>query len=130
MCFASFEKPRVQGNHFFQTNIERNPYEEMLASDEIRGNSHREATEPHSPVDDVTLSKSTTQANVFDQADITKRLTNLSINKSRIEPTQEHSSCEKNWKPTSSSRPLTVDEDDLDLDLELDEIIDTCVSKY
>jgi len=31
-------------------------------------------------------------------------------------------------KPTSSSRPLTVDDDDLDIDLEIDDNIDTTVS--
>lgn len=35
---------------------------------------------------------------------------------------------EKVTKPTSSSRPLTVDEDDLDLDIEIDDSIDTTVS--
>lgn len=35
---------------------------------------------------------------------------------------------EKITKTTSSSRPLTVDEDDLDLDLEIDDTIDTTVS--
>lgn len=31
-------------------------------------------------------------------------------------------------KPASSSRPLTVDDDDLDIDLEIDDNIDTTVS--
>lgn len=83
-------------------NTDRNPYEEMMSSDEFNENNQEEE-------------KSTTKIheNSSDHADVTNRLTNLSINKTEV--------LEKKQITNKS----LVDDDDLDLDLDLDENIDT-----
>lgn len=91
-------------------NTERNPYEEMMSSDDFKEN-HRQTTE-------FQNFDSKPHQNSADHTEVTNRLTNLSINKTEA--------IEKKQQPNSSkSRPLVVDDDDLDLDLELDENIDT-----
>ena len=59
---------------------------------------------------------------------LTERLQDLDIGKIVSSSTGKSDLPEKIMKTTSSSRPLTVDEDDLDLDLEIDDTIDTTVS--
>lgn len=59
---------------------------------------------------------------------IMNRLQDLDIGKVIPSSTGKSNFSEKTMKTTSSSRPLTMDEDDLDLDLEIDDTIDTTVS--
>lgn len=64
---------------------------------------------------------------------MTDRLQELSISRKDNDavPTAKlvpASASEKATKLASSSRPLTVDDDDLDIDLEIDDTIDTSVS--
>lgn len=63
------------------------------------------------------------------------RLQDLSISKDSIFISKATTSAVKpevpektTTKPASSARPLTVDDDDLDIDLEIDDNIDTTVS--
>ena len=56
---------------------------------------------------------------------VTNRLQDLDIGKVIPSSTEKSNLPEKITKTTSSSRPLTMDEDDLDLDLEIDDTIDT-----
>lgn len=78
-----------------------------MSSDEFNENNQEEE-------------KSTTKIheNSSDHADVTNRLTNLSINKTEV--------LEKKQITNKS----LVDDDDLDLDLDLDENIDTSVSPF
>lgn len=59
---------------------------------------------------------------------LTNRLQDLDISKVIPSSTEKTSVPEKVTKTNSNSRPLTVDEDDLDLDFEIDETLDTTVS--
>ena len=97
----------------------------MLATGEFKENSLKA-----DPKTLVEISETALQQSVSDPAEVTNRLTNLSINKSMTETIpQQQPLSQKSGKSSSNSRPLTLDDDDLDLDLELDDNIDTSVSK-
>lgn len=100
---------------FSQSNVGRKPLEEMLAAEQ--GNKFTYATsngEPEIASTDV----------------LTNRLQDLDISKVIPSTTGKSSAPENAIKTTSSSRPLTIDDDDdVDLDLEIDDTIDTTVSR-
>lgn len=88
----------------------------MLAAEQTNRFTYKVAT---STTDE--MGESTTES-------LTERLQDLDIGKIVSSSTGKSDLPEKIMKTTSSSRPLTVDEDDLDLDLEIDDTIDTTVS--
>lgn len=90
-----------------QLNIERKAAEEMLESEQ---NVH------HNETDDDKKSDY-----------LASRLQGLDIDHADAQSMRPLVP-EKITIPTSTSRPLTVEDEDLDLDLELDENIDTTVS--
>lgn len=88
----------------------------MLAAEEANRFTYKAAT---STTDEAE--ESTTEF-------IMNRLQDLDIDKVIPSYTGRSNFSEMITKTTSSSRPLTMDEDDLDLDLEIDDTIDTTVS--
>ncbi|XP_024220566.1 coatomer subunit beta' isoform X1 [Bombus impatiens] len=108
-------KKKVPASAFptMKPNIERNPFEEMLAAEQANRFTYKAAT---STTDEAE--ESTTEM-------IMNRLQDLDIGKVIPSSTGKSNFPEKITKTTSSSRPLTMDEDDLDLDLEIDDTIDT-----
>ncbi|XP_043288890.1 coatomer subunit beta' isoform X2 [Venturia canescens] len=110
-------KKKIPASAFptLQPNTERKPMEEMLAAEKL---GSFVPTEKECPGVAENPSDETSDL-------LTKRLENLGINQSA--PPTISNPAEKNTRQRSTSRPLTMDEDDLELDLELDENIDTTV---
>ncbi|XP_053989207.1 coatomer subunit beta' isoform X1 [Hylaeus anthracinus] len=97
-----------------QPNTERKPLEEMLAAEQANRFTYKAGVNSNSKPE-----VSTTE-------ELTNRLIDLDIDKVIPASTENTTAPQKTTKTTtSSSRPLTVDDDDLDLDLEIDDTIDT-----
>lgn len=101
----------------FQPNIERKPLKEMLTAEEAGVFSFKASPE------EVTSEELVTES----AEQLANRLLDLEIGQS-TSSVMSPLVPEKVTNPASTTRPLIVDDDDLDLDLEYDENIDTTVS--
>ncbi|KYM94948.1 Coatomer subunit beta' [Cyphomyrmex costatus] len=107
------------------SNIERKPLEEMLAAEQSGAFQYKDAVSSTSEIEEKP-----TEAMIdrLQDLSISGIKDNFSLNKATTSTVKREVSEKVTTKPTSSSRPLTMDDDDLDIDLEIDDNIDTTVS--
>ncbi|XP_011633991.1 coatomer subunit beta' isoform X2 [Pogonomyrmex barbatus] len=98
-------------------NIERKPLEEMLVAEQSGTFQYKGSVN----------SPSETEEKLIDRLQVlsVSAKDNLFLNKPTTSIVKQEVPEKATTKPASSSRPLTVDDDDLDIDLEIDDNIDT-----
>ncbi|KAG5316577.1 COPB2 protein, partial [Pseudoatta argentina] len=106
-------------------NIERKPLEDMLAAEQSGAFQYKDSVNSISETE-----QKSTEAMIdrLQDLSISAIKDSLFLNKASTSIVKAEVPEKATTKPTSSSRPLTVDDDDLDIDLEIDDNIDTTVS--
>ena len=104
-------------------NIERKPLEEMLAAEQSGAFQYKDNRNSTSETEEKT-----TEAMIDRLQDLSISAIKDSLFLNKATTMKSEVPEKATTKPTSSSRPLTVDDDDLDIDLEIDDNIDTTVS--
>ncbi|KAG5330168.1 COPB2 protein, partial [Acromyrmex heyeri] len=106
-------------------NIERKPLEDMLAAEQSGAFQYKDSVNSISETEEKS-----TEAMIdrLQDLSISAIKDSLFLNKASTSIVKPEVPEKATTKPTSSSRPLTVDDDDLDIDLEIDDNIDTTVS--
>lgn len=104
-----------------QSNVERKPLEEMLAAEQSGAFQYKSNTSEIETKPIETMMDRLQDLAISARESSKTSATASSLAAKSVVP-------EKATKPASSTRPLTVDDDDLDIDLEIDDNIDTTVS--
>ncbi|XP_018344845.1 PREDICTED: coatomer subunit beta' [Trachymyrmex septentrionalis] len=103
------------------SNIERKPLEEMLAAEQSGAFQYKDSVNSTSETEEKP-----TEAMIDRLQDLSISTIKDILNKATTSIVKPEVPEKATTKPTSSSRPLTVDDDDdLDIDLEIDDNIDT-----